>query len=208
MGGKKRISDTEEEIEVEVETEANKDSPKPLKKKAKKDKKKVEEEKMEDGAATPSSSAPPATVMPMERKKKRKAMDKERRRTSAETEGVKPIQTSSDLKTDVETNASSSVASPSTSGALPEFHIGVFKDLASADESLREAAAKRLVMELQEVQDSYDRLENKELVEGGLKLEAEKDDGLDNCAPSVRYAIRRLIRGSSSAREVRVLLGT
>ncbi|VAI54877.1 unnamed protein product [Triticum turgidum subsp. durum] len=32
-------------------------------------------------------------------------------------------------------------------------------------------------------------------------MEAEKEDGLDNCAPAVRYAIRRLIRGISSSRE-------
>lgn len=40
---------------------------------------------------------------------------------------------------------------------------------------------------------------------GGSKLEAEKDDGLNNCAPSLRYAVRRLIRGVSSSREVCVI---
>lgn len=205
MGSKKRNSDTQEKTGVEVEKGANNDTPKPLKKKAKKDKKKVGEEETAEGSATPSTT--PTAVKPMERKKKRKAMDKVRRRAAAETEGGKPIQTSGDLKTDLKTQASS-MASTSTSGVLPEFHIGVFKDLALADESLRKAAAKRLVMELQEVQNSYDRLEKKEVVEVGFKLEAEKDDGLDNCAPSVRYAIRRLIRGVSSSREVCVLLGT
>ncbi|XP_028782169.1 rDNA transcriptional regulator pol5 [Neltuma alba] len=192
MAAKKRSSDVEHDGGVEVGTEHSNDSPKPLKKKVKKDKEKAGQEDV--AASTPSS------VKPMERKKKRKAVDKDRRRAEAENDGPKPVQASDDTKGDIETRASS-MASPSTSGALPEFHIGVFKDLASADESVREAAAKRLVTELKEVQESYDRLENKEVVEGGFKLEAEKDDGLDNCAPSVKYAVRRLIRGVSSSRE-------
>ncbi|GKV26598.1 hypothetical protein SLEP1_g35867 [Rubroshorea leprosula] len=44
-----------------------------------------------------------------------------------------------------------------------------------------------------EVQKAYDRLDNKALVEDGAKLEAEKDGGLTNCVPSLRYAVRRLI---------------
>ena len=88
---------------------------------------------------------------------------------------------------------------------MPEFHIGVFKDLAAASKSAREAAAKQMVTELKAVQNAYDSRE-KESGEGGLKLEAEKDDGLDNCAPSVRYAVRRLIRGVSSSREVCYIL--
>ncbi|KHN33583.1 DNA polymerase V [Glycine soja] len=63
------------------------------------------------------------------------------------------------------------------------------------------AAAKQMVTELKAVQNAYDSREEKESGEGGLKLEAEKDDGLDNCASSVRYAVRRLIRGVSSSRE-------
>lgn len=92
-----------------------------------------------------------------------------------------------------------------TSNSFPEFHIGMFKDLGSADGSVREADADRLVMELQAVQKAYNMLEKKEDVDGGLKLEAEKDDGLNNCAPSLRYAVRRLVRGVSSSREVCVL---
>ncbi|KAJ9175014.1 hypothetical protein P3X46_013601 [Hevea brasiliensis] len=89
----------------------------------------------------------------------------------------------------------------SSTGGLPEFHIGVFKDLTSADVSVREAAVERLVTELQAVQKAYEMVENKELIEGGLTLEAEKNDGLNNCAPSLKYAVRRLIRGASSSRE-------
>ncbi|KAF5936948.1 hypothetical protein HYC85_024454 [Camellia sinensis] len=87
------------------------------------------------------------------------------------------------------------------SSGLPEFHVSVFKDLASADSTVREAAVEALVTELQEVQSMYDKLERKDVAEGGLQLEAEKDDGLNNCAPSLRYAVRRLIRGVSSSRE-------
>ncbi|GLT52266.1 hypothetical protein SLA2020_256140 [Shorea laevis] len=78
---------------------------------------------------------------------------------------------------------------------------GCFSDLTSADASVRGVAVERLVGELQEVQKAYDRLDNKALVEDGAKLEAEKDGGLTNCAPSLRYAVRRLIRRISSSRE-------
>ncbi|KAM1790343.1 hypothetical protein ACFX12_034423 [Malus domestica] len=139
-------------------------------------------------ASAPSSSTAPTAVKPMERQKKRKALDKVRRLHTEETKPKEP-------KT-MEVPASSS-----TSGVLPEFHVGVFKDLSSADGSVREAAAEALAMELVAVQRAYDGLENKELVEGGVKLDAEKDDGLNDCAPSLRYAVRRLIRGVSSSRE-------
>ncbi|KAL5142670.1 hypothetical protein HKD37_09G025807 [Glycine soja] len=84
-----------------------------------------------------------------------------------------------------------------------EFHIGVFKDLAAASKSVREAVAKQMVMELKVVQNAYDSHE-KESGEGGL--EAEKDDGLDNCASSVRYVVCRVIHGVSLSREVCYIL--
>ncbi|KAL5700073.1 DNA-directed DNA polymerase [Ranunculus cassubicifolius] len=128
---------------------------------------------------------------PMERRKKRKALDKERRK--------KP-KISKDLGSEAVPGVVS--ASSNSSGSeLPEFHIGVFKELASADVSVRKAAAEKLVVELVEVQKAYEKEDKVEVVEGGLQLEAEKDDGLTNCAPSLRYAIRRLIRGVSSSRE-------
>ncbi|KAM5548469.1 rDNA transcriptional regulator pol5 [Rosa sericea] len=142
------------------------------------------------------------TVKPMEKQKKRKAMDKERRLHAA----PKPPPSKDDaveLKT-TEPPAAAAAASSSSGGALllPEFHVGVFKDLASGDAAVREAAVEALATELMEVQRAYEGLENKELVEGGgVKLEAEKDDGLNDCAPSLRYALRRLIRGVSSSRE-------
>jgi DNA polymerase phi len=82
--------------------------------------------------------------------------------------------------------------------------MNVFKDLASPEASLREAAAEALVAELREVQSAYEKStqEGDEEADGPSQMEAEKEDGLDNCAPAVRYAIRRLIRGISSSREV------
>ncbi|XP_027331081.1 rDNA transcriptional regulator pol5 [Abrus precatorius] len=172
MATKKRNSAAEDE------TVNTNDSPKPQNKKPKTN---------ADGQQQPS-------IKPMERKKKRKALDKERRRTTSQSQSQPPA---SEPKPVLQ-----SLDSPSTGGgSLPAFHIGVFKDLAAASESAREAAAKRMVMELKEVQNAYDALEDKENGDGGFKLEAEKDDGLDNCAPSVRYAVRRLIRGVSSSRE-------
>lgn len=133
-------------------------------------------------------------VKPMERKKKRKALDKEKHKRDDDNGEVKQQKVVVSLEEEVVDRSSCS---------LPEFHIEVFKDLSPVNVLVREAAAERLAMELKEVQKAYDMLEKKEDVDGeGLKLEAEKDDGLNNCAPSVRYAVRRLIRGVSSSREV------
>ncbi|KAG8498066.1 hypothetical protein CXB51_007330 [Gossypium anomalum] len=77
-------------------------------------------------------------------------------------------------------------------GGLPEFHVSVFKDLASKDSSVRNAALEKIVTELREVQKEYDRLKDKDNLvddDGGLKLDAQLDDGLDNCASSSRYAV-------------------
>lgn len=140
-----------------------------------------------------------AAAKPMEKQKKRKAMDKERRLHAALEAKPKPPPSMDDVS-ELKTAAA---ASSSGGAVLPEFHVGVFKDLASADAAVREAAVEALATELMEVQRAYEGLENKELLEGGgVKLEAEKDDGLNDCAPSLRYALRRLIRGVSSSREV------
>ncbi|KAL3515450.1 hypothetical protein ACH5RR_022352 [Cinchona calisaya] len=83
--------------------------------------------------------------------------------------------------------------------------VSRLKDLASSDSSVRQAAAETMVVELQAVQIvAYDKLENEEEIEGSLKLEAEKDDGLNHCASSLRYVVHRLIRGVSSSRELPV----
>ncbi|GLT70330.1 hypothetical protein SLA2020_424240 [Shorea laevis] len=196
MGTKKRSSNSMEEVaEGQEEVAADNAVSKPLKKKTKKGSKKDEEMMDGDGAAAPSSL--PSSVKPMERQKKRKALDKERRRSALENKESEHKQMPVESKAG---NVQARVASTSTS-VLPEFHISVFQDLASADASVREAAVERLVGELQAVQKAYDRLDNKSLVEDGTKLEAEKDDGLNKCAPSLRYAVRRLIRGISSSRE-------
>ncbi|XVF01463.1 hypothetical protein REPUB_Repub04eG0091400 [Reevesia pubescens] len=194
MGSKKRSTNSEVDV-VDAQTDLAKDNTvsMPSNKKIKMDKKTNAE--MGDGVAAPSSV--PTSIKPMERMKKRKQIDKERRRSVLENEETQPRQMNVESKGN---DTREPVASSSTS-SLPEFHISVFKDLASADSSVREAAVGTMVTELQEVQKAYDRLENKDLVEGGLKLEAQKDDGLDNCASSLRYAVRRLIRGVSSSRE-------
>ncbi|KAJ4843122.1 hypothetical protein Tsubulata_002909 [Turnera subulata] len=195
MGSKKRSSNPVEEVEDKVETDTENVAVEPVKKKIKKDKKK--ENVTADGEGGSSSAV---SVKPMERKKKRKELDKERRRAAIGSDGgVKPQPAAVGDSKVGETRGA--VASSSSSNGLPEFHIAVFKDLASADVGVRQAAVERLVTELKVVQKAYEGLENKELADGGFKLEAEKDDGLDDCAPSVRYAVRRLVRGVSSSRE-------
>ncbi|KAF3539862.1 hypothetical protein F2Q69_00025432 [Brassica cretica] len=88
-----------------------------------------------------------------------------------------------------------------TSSSLPELPLNYFTDLASPDASVREAAAASLVTRLQEIHKQYETLPDKESIDRGLMLEAEKNDGLDNCAPHLRYALRRVIRGVSSSRD-------
>lgn len=189
MGGKKRSSESVEAEEgVTVDTRGSEVvlSDKEPKKKMKKEKGK--KEKPEESEATSS-------VLPMERMKKRKKMDKNRRfKASKKDESTKVKK--------IEVEEPKLDAPESSRNSFPEFHIGVFKDLGSSDSALREAAAEALVSELQEVQKAYDGLEDKSSVESGLNLEAQKDDGLNDCAPSLRYAVRRLIRGVSSSREV------
>ncbi|KAI4342304.1 hypothetical protein MLD38_026944 [Melastoma candidum] len=150
-----------------------------------------EVEAPESGAAAAEPSKKrPKSEKPMERRKKRKELDKERHCDSTADASKK-------------STAAPSASSPSSGSdnVLPEFHISVFGDLASSDCSKRVKAAETLVTELEEVQKAYERLDRKEVVEGGVKLEAERDDGLNDCAPSVRYAVRRLVRGVSSSRE-------
>ena len=84
----------------------------------------------------------------------------------------------------------------SPSNGLPEFHVAIFKYLVSIKASVRETTVETMVMELQEVQKRYDKLGKKELVDYRLQLEIEKDDGLNNCAPSLRCAVRRIIHGA------------
>ncbi|WVZ77983.1 hypothetical protein U9M48_025769 [Paspalum notatum var. saurae] len=136
----------------------------------------------------------------MERKKQRKELDKERHRQSAESAAAKPQPPAEE--------AAAPVNSPPAPAAAagPGLHMNVFRDLASPETSAREAAAEALVAELREVQKAYEKGARKGEREAGhgdgpSQMEAEKDDGLENCAPSVRYAIRRLIRGISSSRE-------
>ena len=139
----------------------------------------------------------------MERKKQRKELDKERHRQSAESEAAKPQPPAAEAAAPVN-------PPPAPAAAGPGLHMNVFRDLASPEASVREAAAEALVAELREVQKAYEkgaRKGEKEAADrdGFSQMEADKDDGLENCAPSVRYAIRRLIRGVSSSREVEML---
>ncbi|CAN6247266.1 unnamed protein product [Urochloa humidicola] len=136
----------------------------------------------------------------MERKKQRKELDKERHRQSCESDAAKPQPPAAEAAAPVNPPPAPVVA------AGPGLHMNVFRDLASPEASVREAAAEALVAELREVQKAYEkgaRKGEKEAADGdgSSQMEAEKDDGLDNCAPSGRYAIRRLIRGISSSRE-------
>lgn len=155
----------------------------------------------DDGAAGEAPAK--KKKLAMERKKQRKELDKERHRQSAESDAAKPQPPATEAAEPVN-------PPPAPAAAGPGLHMNVFRDLASPEASVREAAAEALVAELREVQKAYEKCARKGETEAGdgdgpSQMEAEKDDGLDNCAPSVRYAIRRLIRGISSSREVEML---
>lgn len=201
MGSKKRSNDDSTEV---VENNNLTDSSIVKNKKSK-------TEKMNTDSDTAAAAAAPGVASSgkdMEKRKKRKASDKERRRTAAleKNDGVgasrpKPRPVVVNSNSDEADDAS--LPSAAASSSLP---LNYFTDLASSDASVREAAAESLVLRLQEIQKQYEMLPDKESVDGGLMLEAEKNDGLDNCAPHLRYALRRLIRGVSSSREVSLLL--
>ncbi|RRT65690.1 hypothetical protein B296_00017342 [Ensete ventricosum] len=157
-------------------------------------------EKGETFVAKTAASAAPRSMNIMERRKKRKGLDKTRHRLDSEKEHPKAKMPSEGAPL-ADTQSVPSMAATSQ----PGLHVNVFRDLASADSSVREAAAESLVVELSEVQKAYENQRGKGEEDGALQLEAEKDDGLEDCAPSLRYAIRRLIRGVSSSREVSYL---
>lgn len=199
MGGKKRSSDSLVE-EGAVGADAGELSIKDSRNLSKKKLKKQKDEKSED-EYTPD---PSSSDKPMERRKKRKELDKTRRLIALESKNVENPnkQEASQVVSGDQTSGPLKTPPPVTTGSsLPEFHISVFSGLSSIDSSKREAAAEMLVSELVDVQRAYDKISDKQEVESGSMLEAEKDDGLDDCAPSVRYAVRRLIRGVSSSRE-------
>ncbi|CAH2043527.1 unnamed protein product [Thlaspi arvense] len=196
MGSKKRSSaDSSEDVEKNQTDSFMK------KKKSKIDKMSA------DDTGAPAAAAPPGVASSgkdMEKRKKRKASDKGRKRAALEKDGEasrpKPAVTDSNSD-DPETSLAAASSTSSITETFSELPLNLFRDMASYKASVREAAATSLMSTLQEIQKQYDNLPDKESVDGGLMLEAEKNDGLDNCAPHLRYAIRRLIRGVSSSRE-------
>ncbi|EHA8589761.1 rDNA transcriptional regulator pol5 [Cocos nucifera] len=191
MGSKKRLSSSIEDLDSEENAPVDGVTPEFVKEPKKG---RIFDEKTEAEGAPPP--AIPLSLKPMERKKKRKTMDKERHRLDSENKEQSKAKKSSECPSEDQTST------PSLSlSNLPGFHIDVFRDLSSPDSSVRGAAAEKLVAELREVQKAYEKLENKKEDSGAVQLEAEKDDGMEHCAPTLRYAIRRLIRGVSSSRE-------
>lgn len=187
MGSKKRQPSVVQESVVEESKQNN--NPK--------SEMETHEKKINEGKGNSAQQAALQSLKPMERKKKRKRMDKEKHQFEFETKGSSATKSTSE-------NASVTqmqLPSPALS-VLPGFHIDVFRNLASANSSVREAATETLVTELIVVQRAYEQHGKDVENEGNSQLEAEKDDGLEGCAPSLRYAVRRLIRGVSSSREV------
>lgn len=197
MGSKKRSIDDSTEV---VEKNNLTDASIVMKKKSKTDKMNTDTAAAAPGAASSGKD--------MEKRKKRKATDKERKR-AAVLEKNDGVQASRPNPRPVVVNSNpdeaddESMPAAAASSSLPLIY---FTDLASSDASVREAAAESLLLRLQEIQNLYEMSPDKESVDGGLMLEAEKNDGLDTCAPHLRYALRRLIRGVSSSREVSLLL--
>lgn len=201
MGSKKRSS---ADLSEDVEKKSHHTDSFTMKNKKKKKKSKSDEMNPDDtdDAAPPPPPGFASSGKDMEKKKKRKASDKERKRAAAALENDDGEPPRPPKPPAVVSDSNSDAAAASSSSSLPELPLSYFRDLASPEASVREAAAASLVARLQEIQKRYEMLPDKESVDGGLMLEAEKNDGLDNCAPHLRYALRRLIRGVSSSREV------
>ncbi|MQL80121.1 hypothetical protein Taro_012548 [Colocasia esculenta] len=140
------------------------------------------------------------SLKPMERRKKRKALDKEKHRAAVAADGeVPPKVAKVDRSAGADTGDRRPPVGPVSGGGLP---VHLFMELTSPETSVREAAAEALATELRKSQEDYEKLGESNV--GGaavLPLEAEKDDGLERCAPPVGYAVRRLIRGLASSRE-------
>ncbi|KAF2296534.1 hypothetical protein GH714_040553 [Hevea brasiliensis] len=139
MGSKKRSSGCVE-VENFVDTNTENVASNPIKKKLKKGKEKVVETAHGGAFAGSGTSAVPSSIKPMEKRKERKVLVKERRRLALENEESKPGL----MQVDKKVNEITGQMVGSSTGGLPEFHIGVFKDLTSADVSVREAAVERL----------------------------------------------------------------
>jgi DNA polymerase phi len=179
-----------------------------------------QDEEVKPAKAFPAEQMPAKKKkkLAMELKKQRKQLDKDRHRQSADNPKPKPQPAAAEEPAAAAAAAVVPAPAPAPVAVVPVpapapvaavaagpgLRMNVFKDLASPEASLREAAAEALVAELREVQSAYEKStqEGEEEADGPSQMEAEKDDGLDNCAPAVRYAIRRLIRGISSSREV------
>ncbi|ERN18095.1 myb-binding protein 1A-like protein [Amborella trichopoda] len=187
---KKKREVTENEVEESEDASLSKNPQSPQENK-KNRKKKREEAENEDKAGFSSIPA-----NPMERRKKRREMDKEKHQTESNNmpSRTRVLVQSSEHQMSV-------VSNPPLLSNIPGFHISVFRDLSLADTMAREAATEALVKELCEVQKAHEKCIKEGSSEDDLQLEAAKDDGLNNCAPSLRYALRRLIRGVSSSRE-------
>ncbi|KAL9251920.1 rDNA transcriptional regulator pol5-like protein [Drosera capensis] len=143
--------------------------------------------------ATTASPNLPDSMNPMEKRKKRKLVDKERHHSLSETKKTKQVK---DSETPMATAANSFVMRDE---GMPGLDLRLFTDLASAEGAVREAAAGELARQAKEIQRVFEEKGGDE-EEGVLGLER-KDDGFDECAPTVRYAVRRLVRGVSSSRE-------
>ncbi|KAL1215405.1 hypothetical protein V5N11_021833 [Cardamine amara subsp. amara] len=200
MGSKKRSSEDSTEVVEKNQTDASF---------VKKKKSKTDAMNADTDAAAAAGPGVASSGKDMEKKKKRKASDKERKRAALENKDdggaslpkSNPVVVNSSTDEANDESLPAAAADSSSSSTLPELPLNYFRDLASSDASVREAAAESLVSRLQEIQKQYEMLADKDSVDGGLMLEAEKNDGLDNCAPHLRYALRRLIRGVSSSRE-------
>lgn len=156
-----------------------------------------------DAAATTTS---PLNLNPMERRKKRKRLDKER-----------PRLTSLDQADSSSPMAHSTTNPPPPASSFPHaLDLNLFSQLSSPVASVRDSAVESLVTTLRLVQLDFQRQRQRQrqakergvvidVDRGSRLLEAHKEDGLQNCADSVRYSVRRLIRGVSSSRAVSAL---
>ncbi|CAK9221215.1 unnamed protein product [Sphagnum troendelagicum] len=147
-----------------------------------------------DKTAEPSTSVPPAAAAADDDDGPQKKVTKER------NYGIETKETA--MEGDKAGNSEMARLADSSSACPEPVGMQIYWNLSSVNACVREAAAVALAKELESDQQEFEAGGRQEgAAEEVLGAVKDVDGALKGCAPSVRYAVRRLVRGLGSARE-------
>ncbi|CAM6028277.1 unnamed protein product [Sphagnum balticum] len=148
-----------------------------------------------DKTAEPSTSVPPAAAAAAaDDDGPQKKVTKER------NYGIETKETA--MEGDKAGNSEMARLADSSSACPEPVGMQIYWNLSSVNACVREAAAVALAKELESDQQEFEAGGRQEgAAEEVLGAVKDVDGALKGCAPSVRYAVRRLVRGLGSARE-------